>query len=50
MEHNEIIEFRNAVLDEVALAAEANNDFKYTSFVHVFTEYFSDAGFISDFP
>ena len=49
MEHNEIIEFRNAVLDEVALVAEANNDFKYTSFVHVFTEYLSDAGFISDF-
>ncbi len=49
MDINEIVEFRNALLDEVSLNAEANNELKYTSFVNVFTEYLSDAGFISDF-
>jgi len=47
--NNEIIEFRSALLDEVALSSEVNNDLKHTSFVNVFTEYLSDAGFISDF-
>ena len=49
MEPNEVLEFRTALLDEVALNSEVNNEFKYTSFVNVFTEYLSDAGFISDF-
>lgn len=49
MDNNEIVQFRNALLDEVSLNAEANNELKYTSFVNVFTEYLSDAGFISDF-
>ena len=49
MDNNEILQFRNALLDEVSLNAEANNELKYTSFVNVFTEYLSDAGFISDF-
>ena len=31
------------------MSSEANNELKYTSFVNVFTEYLSDAGFISDF-
>ncbi len=47
--NSEIIQFRNALLDEVALNSEANNELKYSSFVNVFTEYLSDAGFISDF-
>ena len=49
MENQEILEFRNALLDEVALNSEANNELKHTSFVNVFVEYLSDAGFISDF-
>ena len=49
MDNNEVLQFRNALLDEVSLNAEANNELKYTSFVNVFTEYLSDAGFISDF-
>lgn len=49
MEKNEVNEFRAALLDEVAVSAEANNELSYTSFVNVFTEYLSDAGFISDF-
>lgn len=49
MENNEVLEFRAALLDEVALNSEANNELSYTSFVNVFTEYLSDAGFISDF-
>ena len=49
MDSNEIIEFRTALLDEVALNAEVNNELSYTSFVNVFIEYLSDAGFISDF-
>ena len=49
MERNEVLEFRTALLDDVSLISEVNNDFKHTSFVNVFTEYLSDAGFISDF-
>ena len=49
MENQEILEFRTALLDEVALNSEANNELKHTSFVNVFVEYLSDAGFISDF-
>ena len=49
MESNEILEFRTALLDEVALNSEANSDLKHTSFVNVFTDYLADAGFISDF-
>lgn len=49
MENNEILEFRKALLDEVAVNSEANNELSHTSFVNVFTEYLSDAGFISDF-
>lgn len=49
MDSNEVLQFRSALLDEVSLNAEANNELKYTSFVNVFTEYLSDAGFISDF-
>jgi len=49
MDNNEVLQFRNALLDEVSLNSEANNELKYTSFVNVFTEYLSDAGFISDF-
>lgn len=49
MEKNEVNEFRAALLDEVAVNAEANNELSYTSFVNVFVEYLSDAGFISDF-
>lgn len=49
MDYNEVLQFRSALLDEVFLNAEANNELKYTSFVNVFTEYLSDAGFISDF-
>ena len=50
MENQEVLEFRTALLDEVALNSEANNELKHTSFVSVFVEYLSDAGFISDFP
>ena len=49
MENQELLEFRTALLDEVALNSEANNELKHTSFVNVFVEYLSDAGFISDF-
>ena len=49
MDNNEMLQFRSALLDEVSLNSEANNELKYTSFVNVFTEYLSDAGFISDF-
>ena len=49
MDNNEVLQFRSALLDEVSLNSEANNELKYTSFVNVFTEYLSDAGFISDF-
>lgn len=49
MENNEVVEFRTALLDEVAVNSEANNELSYTSFVNVFTEYLSDAGFITDF-
>lgn len=49
MENQEILDFRTALLDEVALNSEANNELKHTSFVNVFVEYLSDAGFISDF-
>ena len=49
MDNNEVLQFRSALLDEVALNSEANNELKYTSFVNVFTEYLADAGFISDF-
>ena len=49
MDNNEVLQFRRAFLDEVSLNAEANNELKHASFVNVFTEYLSDAGFISDF-
>lgn len=49
MDNNEILQFRSALLDEVSLNSEANDELRYTSFVNVFTEYLSDAGFISDF-
>ena len=49
MKNEEVLQFREALLDEVARNAEANNELKYTSFVNVFTEYLADAGFISDF-
>lgn len=49
MDNNEVQQFRRAFLDEVSINAEANNELKHTSFVNVFTEYLSDAGFISDF-
>lgn len=49
MNSNEIKEFRTEFLDEVAIHAEATSDLKYTSFINVFTDYLSDAGFISDF-
>ena len=49
MDNTEVLQFRSALLDEVSLNSEANNELKYTSFVNVFTEYLSDAGFISDF-
>ena len=49
MDNGEIFQFRSALLDEVVLNAEANNEMKYTSFVSVFVEYLADAGFISDF-
>lgn len=44
-----MLDFRSSLLDEVDLRSEANNDLKYSSFVNVFAEYLSDAGFISDF-
>lgn len=49
MDNNEVLQFRRALLDDVTLNSEANNELMYTSFVNVFTEYLSDAGFISDF-
>ena len=49
MDNTEVLQFRRALLDEVSLDSEVNNELKYTSFVNVFTEYLSDAGFISDF-
>lgn len=49
MDNNEVLQFRRALLDDVTLNSEANNEQMYTSFVNVFTEYLSDAGFISDF-
>ena len=49
MDNNEVLQFRSALLDEVSLNSEANNELKYTSFVNVFTDYLSEAGFISDF-
>ena len=49
MDNNEVLQFRRALLDDVTLNSEANNELMYTSFVNVFIEYLSDAGFISDF-
>ncbi len=49
MDNNDVLQFRNAVLDEAALYAEANSELKYTSFIEVFIEYLADAGFINDF-
>ena len=49
MDENDVLQFRSALLDEVSRKAEANNELSYTSFVNVFIEYLSDAGFINDF-
>ena len=49
MENKEILEFRDNLLDDVSLVAEANSDLRYISFVNVFAEYLADAGFIRDF-
>lgn len=49
MENDDVLEFRTTLLDDIALYSEANNELKHTSFVNVFVEYLSDAGFISDF-
>ena len=49
MDNNDVLQFRNALLDETALFAEANSELKYSSFVEVFIEYLADAGFINDF-
>lgn len=52
MESNEVLEFRTALLDEVSLNSEVNNEFKHTSFVNVFSDEFIDNVFqckVADF-
>lgn len=49
MDDNDIIQFRRSFLSEVYARAEANENQNRSAFVDVFTEYLSDAGYLSDF-
>lgn len=49
MTKEEIISFRNSLLEESKIRSEATSDLSYASFVQVFTEYLADAGILSDF-
>lgn len=44
-----LIQFRNDILDDVALAAEVNNELTQTSFVEVFADYLAEIGILNDF-
>lgn len=49
MTKEEIISFRNSLLEESIIRSEVTNDLSYASFIQVFTEYLADAGILTDF-